>query len=118
MKKKSDVDFRFNKLFSDASPNLCVFYIEMENLKMHKILNNFYYICFFYMFSLVSQTKDSRLSPLRHGSSGKGMGEGLCEVLSLSSSPNGDKKLPIKKKRRDFELSFFFPLSLVLSTSK
>ena len=52
------------------------------------------------MFSMVSQTKDSRLSPLRHGSSGKGMGKGLCEVLSLSSSPNGDKKLPIKKKKR------------------
>ena len=48
------------------------------------------------MFSMVSQTKDSRLSPLRHGSSGKGMGEGLCEVLG--SSPNGDKNLPIKKK--------------------
>ena len=50
------------------------------------------------MFSMVSQTKDSRLSPLRHGSSGKGMGEGLCEVLG--SSPNGDKNLPIKKKKR------------------
>ena len=109
MKKKSDVDFRFNKLFSDASPNLCVFYIEMENLKMHKILNNFYYICFFYMFSMVSQTKDSRLSPLRHGSSGKGMGEGLCEVLSLSSSPNGDKKLPIKKKEEILNCLFFSP---------
>ena len=109
MKKKSDVDFRFNKLFSDASPNLCVFYIEMENLKMHKILNNFYYICFFYMFSMVSQTKDSRLSPLRHGSSGKGMGKGLCEVLSLSSSPNGDKKLPIKKKEEILNCLFFSP---------
>ena len=61
------------------------------------------------MFSMVSQTKDSRLSPLRHGSSGKGMGKGLCEVLSLSSSPNGDKKLPIKKKEEILNCLFFSP---------
>ncbi|RVX14897.1 Mitochondrial import inner membrane translocase subunit TIM50 [Vitis vinifera] len=44
------------------------------------------------MHLLLIQTKDSRLSPLRHGSSGKGMGKGLCEkfkALAYTSAVTG-----------------------------